>query len=174
MTASSMSGAPGGFLVLQRLIGSVGVTASLRILGILNLTLLLTIFWSSVPAWTQSSSAPAQSGSEDSRASKRGSVDQRVARLTQALQLSEPQQSAVKKILEQRREQFWQIRRDPSLSGSERIDRVRALQESTVKEIRSVLTEEQKQKYNPLAVRGLEPAKDQRTVEDWLKAATKP
>ena len=104
----------------------------------------------------------------------RGSVDQRVARLTHALQLSELQQSVVKRILEQRRQQFWQIRGDTSLSGSERIDRVRAVQESTAREIRSVLTDEQKKRYDPLAVRRLAPAQGQNSVEDWRKATTKP
>jgi hypothetical protein len=173
MTVSPMSGASGGSLDLQSLTGSVAATALPRFIRFVNLTLLLAIFWSSAPAWTQSS-APAQAGTTASRASLRGSVDQRVARLTHILQLSEAQQSAVKKILEQRRQQFWRIRVDASLSGAQRIERVRALQESTVQEIRSVLTEEQRVRYDPLAVRGLEPARGQRSVEDWLKATMKP
>src|ERR1700757_2903788 len=51
----------------------------------------------------------------------RGSMDERVARLTEVLQLDEAQQSAVKKILEQRRQEFWRIRHAPSLSGNEPI-----------------------------------------------------
>jgi hypothetical protein len=43
-------------------------------------------------------------------------VDERVARLTKVLQLNEAQRSALKTILEQRRQEFWRIRHDPSLS----------------------------------------------------------
>ena len=48
----------------------------------------------------------------------------------------------------------------------------RALQDNTVERIRAVLNEEQKKKYDPLAVRRVQPAPDQRSVEDWLKATT--
>jgi ABC-type lipopolysaccharide export system ATPase subunit len=104
----------------------------------------------------------------------RGCMDERVARLTEVLQLDEAQQSAVKKILEERRQEFWRIRHAPSLSGNERIDRVRALQQITVEQIRGVLNDEQKTKYDPLTVRRLQPAPEQHSVEDWLTATTKP
>jgi hypothetical protein len=35
-----------------------------------------------------------------------------------------------------------------------------------------VLNDEQKKKYDPLAVRRLQPAPEQRSVEDWLEATT--
>jgi hypothetical protein len=65
-------------------------------------------------------------------------------------------------------------RHAPSLSGNERIDRVRALQQITVEQIRGVLNDEQKTKYDPLAVRRLQPAPERHSVEDWLTATTKP
>jgi hypothetical protein len=41
-----------------------------------------------------------------------------------------------------------------------------------VEQIRAVLNDEQKKKYDPLAVRRLQPAPEQRSVEDWLEATT--
>lgn len=139
---------------------------------LLSGTLLLLVFGLSVPVWAQSEASVSRSDTHHPQI--RGSVDERVSRLTNVLQLDEAQRSAVEKILEQRRQEFWRIRRAPSLSGNERIDRVRALQQITVEQIRSVLNDEQKTKYDPLAVRRLEPAPEQRSVEDWLNATTKP
>jgi len=79
------------------------------------------------------------------------------------------QQAAVKKILEQRQQETLRIRQDASISGGTRIERFRALQDQTVLRIRAVLNDEQKKKYDPLAVRRVTPPPDQKSVEDWLK-----
>jgi hypothetical protein len=100
----------------------------------------------------------------------RPGLDERVSQFAKSLDLSEAQQSAVKKILEQRQEQVLRIR-DASISGSARISQFRALQERTVLQIRAVLNEEQKKKYNPLAARSV-PQTPGPSVEDWLKATT--
>jgi hypothetical protein len=92
--------------------------------------------------------------------------------LAKNLDLNESQQVAVKKILEQRQQETLRLRRDPSISGSTRIEQFRALQDNTVQRIRAVLNEEQKKKYDPLAVRRIQPAPEQRSVEDWLKVTT--
>jgi hypothetical protein len=63
------------------------------------------------------------------------------------------------------------IRRDPSLSGSTRIERFRVLQEVTVERIRAVLDDEQKKKYDPMAARRTQ-STPEHSVEDWLKAPT--
>jgi hypothetical protein len=107
------------------------------------------------------------------RQSRRPSLDDRVSRFAKNLGLTEAQQTAVKKILEQQREEILRIRTDPSLTGGTAIDRFRALQERTVAQIRSVLNDEQKKIYNPLAPRTI-PQTPQPTVEDWLKATTPP
>jgi hypothetical protein len=99
-------------------------------------------------------------------------LDDHVKVLATALNLSETQQVAVKKILEQRQQETLRLRTDSSLSGSERIDRFRALQDRTVERIRAILNDEQKKKYNPLAVRNVKPSPDQKSVEDWLKATS--
>ena len=99
-------------------------------------------------------------------------IDDRVRVLARSLDLNEAQRAAVKKILEQRRQETLRIRQDPSISGGARIDRFRALQDNTVERIRAVLNDEQKKKYDPLAVRRMQPAPQQRSVEDWLKVTT--
>lgn len=102
----------------------------------------------------------------------RPTIDDRVKVLARSLDLNEAQQAAVKKILEQRQQETLRIRQDASISGGARIERFRALQDRTVERIRAVLNEEQKKKYDPLAVRRVAPAPDQRSVEDWLKVTT--
>ncbi|MBZ5685904.1 MAG: hypothetical protein LAP86_12805 [Acidobacteriia bacterium] len=89
--------------------------------------------------------------------------------LARSLELNEAQKVAVKKILEQRQQETLRIRLDSSISGGTRIERFRALQDHTVEQIRAVLNDEQKKKYDPLAVRRVGPAPDQKSVEDWLK-----
>jgi hypothetical protein len=99
-------------------------------------------------------------------------IDDRVRVLARSLDLNEAQRVAVKKILEQRQQETLRIRQDTSISGGARIERFRALQDNTVERIRAVLNEEQKKKYDPLAVRRTQPAPQQRSVEDWLKVTT--
>jgi hypothetical protein len=118
------------------------------------------------------SAGAAGSGSDTSHPRVRRNIDDRVSLLAQTLELNQAQQSAVRKILEQRLQQIRWIRSDPSISGGARIERFRALQESTVEQIRAVLNEAQKKKYDPVAVRRLQPAPQQRSVEDWLEATT--
>ena len=102
----------------------------------------------------------------------RPTIDDRVRVLARSLDLNEAQRAAVKKILEQRQQETLRIRQDPSISGGARIERFRALQDHTIERIRTVLNEEQKKKYDPLAVRKATPAPDQKSVEDWLKVTT--
>ena len=99
-------------------------------------------------------------------------IDDRVKVLARNLDLNEAQQSAVKKILERRQQETLRLRLDTSISGDARIDRFRAIQDNTVLRIRAVLNEEQKKKYDPLVVRRLPSAPEQRSVEDWLQATT--
>lgn len=105
-------------------------------------------------------------------AHRRPTLDDRVKALATSLGLNEAQQAAVKKILEQRQQETLRLRRDTSIPGSVRIERLRALQDQTVQRIRLVLNDEQKKKYDPLAVRQTGPAPGQKSVEDWLKVTT--
>jgi hypothetical protein len=102
----------------------------------------------------------------------RPTIDERVKVFAKNLGLNEEQQAAVKKILEQRQLETLRIRQDSSISGGARIERFRALQDHTIERIRAVLNDDQKKKYDPLAVRRATPAPDQKSVEDWLKVTT--
>jgi hypothetical protein len=91
--------------------------------------------------------------------------------LAKSLDLNESQQTAVKKILERRQQETLRIRTDPTITGSTRMEQFRMLQDHTAEQIRAVLTEEQKKKYDPFAVRKI-PQSQERSVEDWLKVTT--
>ena len=136
-----------------------------------NLALLLAILLPTARSLAQVAGA-ADLVPRTARSHRRGSLDERVKEFAKNLDLDEAQQSAVKKILEQRQQETLRIRQDSSLAGSARIDRFRALQEQTVERIRAVLNEEQRKKYDPLAPRKLPSDPQQRSVEDWIKATT--
>ena len=103
---------------------------------------------------------------------RRSVIDERVKQFAASLNLNEAQQAAVKKILEQRQAEILRIRTDSAMSGSQRMERLHLLQDQTVEKIRSVLNDEQKKRYDPLAVRKVPPSSDQKSVEDWLKLTT--
>jgi hypothetical protein len=100
---------------------------------------------------------------------RRLTLDDRIKLLARSLDLSDSQTTAIKTILEERQREAVHLRLDPSINGNTRIGRFRKLQDDTVERIRAVLNDEQKKRYDPLATRKLQPAPDQRTVEDWLK-----
>jgi len=104
-------------------------------------------------------------------ARKRPTIDDRVKILAKNLDLNESQQAAVKKILERRQQETLRIRRDPNIAGSSRIEQFRMLQDRAAEQIRAVLNEEQRKKYDPFAARRI-PQSQERSVEDWLKATT--
>jgi len=131
---------------------------SCSLIALLFLTLILPVLLVSAPAVAQRGHRP--------------TIDERVKVFAKNLGLNEQQQAAVKKILEQRQQETLRIRQDTSISGGARIERFRALQDHTIERIRTVLNEEQKKKYDPLAVRKATPAPDQKSVEDWLKVTT--
>jgi hypothetical protein len=100
------------------------------------------------------------------------SMDDRVKVVARNLDLTEAQQAAVKEILEQRQQETLRIRLDPAINGGARIERFRALQDTTVVRIRAILNEEQRKKYDPFAPRRIQPAPQQQSVEDWIKVTT--
>jgi hypothetical protein len=106
-----------------------------------------------------------------SRRYKTLSIDDQVKGLTKNLDLDQAQQSAVKKILEGRQQETLRIWRETS--GSDRIIQFRALQQHTAVEIRAVLNDAQKEKYNPFGQRPPQQAAGQPSVEDWMKATAR-
>lgn len=99
---------------------------------------------------------------------RRSTSDERVKRFAKALHLDETQQVGLKKVLEHQQVQTRQIQLDQSLSGTDRISRIRDLQRDTVSQIRALLNEEQKKKYDPLN-HASETKSSDSYVNDWLK-----
>jgi hypothetical protein len=99
---------------------------------------------------------------------RRSTLDERVKRFAKALNLDETQQVGLKKVLEHQQVQTRQIQLDQSLSGTDRISRIRDLQRDTVSQIRALLNEEQKKKYDPLN-HTTETNSSDSYVNDWLK-----
>lgn len=136
----------------------------------LLLALGLPILLSSAPFFAQTPAAATPSPERHAlHWYKTVSIDDQVKTLARNLDLNEAQQSAVKRILEQRQQETVRIRR--VTTPSDRIDELRALQLRTAARIRAVLNDEQKTKYDPLGKR-LPETSPQRSVEDWMKATT--
>jgi len=77
---------------------------------------------------------------------KKGTVDDQVNALDKRVALSDTQKTKIKEILERRHDAFARIWGDTSLSGVDRINKYRALQEQTKQQLKSVLTPEQQKK----------------------------
>lgn len=144
----------------------------LRLVAVCMSVFLLNAILASPLAAQTKDVAPATPAQPAHPAHKRASLDDRVKAFATALGLNDAQEAAVKKILEQRQQETLRLRQDTSIPGSVRIERLRALQDQTVQRIRLVLNDEQKKKYDPLAVRQTGPASGQKSVEDWLKVTT--
>lgn len=98
----------------------------------------------------------------------KSTVDEQVKRFAAAFDLSESQQIALKTILDQRQQESWRIRHDPAIPAASRNDLLRELQDSTRQRIRSILTDEQRKKYDPL--NGQPPqTSSPPNVEDWMQ-----
>jgi Spy/CpxP family protein refolding chaperone len=97
-------------------------------------------------------------------------LEDRVKMFAKALDLDASQQSQLRKILLGQRETVRKIWRDPSLSPAERAPATRAANERTGDEIREILNDEQRQKYNTAVPAVAADQADQRRVEQWLDA----
>jgi hypothetical protein len=95
-------------------------------------------------------------------------LEDRVKVLAKALDLDASQQSQLRKILLGQREAVRKIWRDPALSPAERAPATRAANERTGDEIREILNDEQKQKYNTTVPAAAADPGDKRSVEQWL------
>jgi Spy/CpxP family protein refolding chaperone len=95
-------------------------------------------------------SAAGQSGRGGGYRHGPASVDMKVKNLTRRLDLNPHQQAAVKTILQGEQQQYANLLRNPSLSAVDRFNRLRALRESTVSQIKSVLDKDQQSKYDQL------------------------
>jgi len=94
-----------------------------------------------------------------------------VERLSTGLHLSAAQQAEVRSILLKQHSKVEHLWSDSSLSAADRINATRQLNRQTEDLIRAVLTEQQRQLYNPPGPDPRSLVKDQRSVEDWMRAA---
>ncbi len=98
-----------------------------------------------------------------------GTLDHRVAALTKALALDARQQAELQQIFTNQRAAVMKIWRDPALLAAERAPATRAVEERTADQIRSILSDEQKKRYNP--PKPQIPAPEPPDVAAWMETA---
>jgi hypothetical protein len=96
-----------------------------------------------------------------------GSLQHRVDVLSRALQLDARQRAELLTILERQRQTVTKIWSDPALLPAERTPATRALQERTADQIRAILSEEQRNRYNPPKPKDAAPPSP--NVADWMQ-----
>jgi hypothetical protein len=102
-------------------------------------------------------------------------LDNRVAVFTRALGLDAAQQAQLTRVLEERREQISRVWSDTAVPAANRIAATRAIENHTADQIRALLNDEQKKKYNlPRPAQPVAPDPGQRSVEEWMEATRKP
>ena len=74
-------------------------------------------------------------------------VDQRLQRMTQQLNLSDDQQLKIKPILENESTQMQGLREDTSLSQEDRMAKMKQIRENSSSQIKPILTPDQQTKY---------------------------
>lgn len=97
-------------------------------------------------------------------------LEERVKVFAKALDLDPWQQSQLRKILLAQRDAVRKIWSDGALSPAERVPATQAANRQTGDEIRAILNDEQKKKYNLAASANASDKGDKRSVEQWLDA----
>ena len=80
-------------------------------------------------------------------------VDQRMQRMTQALELTGDQQETIKPILEAESAQMQTLRDDPALSQQDRMAKMKEIREHTASQINPILNADQQKKYAEMTSR---------------------
>lgn len=88
------------------------------------------------------------------------------------LDLDATQEAQVRRLLAIEQAQIRKVWSDPSIAGDDRVGAVKAIKAKTIEQIRSLLTEEQKQKYFQPKPAGSRPEDPGRSVQDWMHAMT--
>ena len=98
-------------------------------------------------------------------------LDQRIALMTAELGLDERQQAQLREILNNQRLQIMKLWNDTSIPPASRVGATRVISTQTGDQIRAMLTDEQKAKYNqPRKAHDAAADPKARSVEDWIKA----
>jgi hypothetical protein len=95
-------------------------------------------------------------------------LNERVSRMTRALELNEAQQARLREILTNERQQIMKLRTDNPHPGAERVGPALAILDRTREEIRAMLNEEQKKKYPAVVPRDMT-APANADVDYWMR-----
>jgi Spy/CpxP family protein refolding chaperone len=117
------------------------------------LTLALALALLSFPVIAQQTSSTDQTGEGQGRHHGMPSVDERVQHMTKALNLSADQQTKVKSILENQRDQMMSLKQDSSMSQQDRHAKFGQIHQDTQQKIRDVLNDDQKAKFDQMQQR---------------------
>ena len=106
-----------------------------------------------------------------SRHAAHAGMDDRVQRLSKALDLDARQQGELRKVLEAQREQVRRAWSDTSVPAAYRVGATQAISDKTADRIRALLNDGQRQKYNPPKPPHESLANSAKpSVEDWMNA----
>ena len=97
----------------------------------------------------QSAPAPAAPARASVHVTTAGTLDHRVKVLTKALDLDARQQVELRRIFESQRTAVKSVWSNPALLPAERVPATHAIENRTADQIRGILNDEQKKKYNP-------------------------
>lgn len=99
-----------------------------------------------------------------------GTLDERVAFYAKELNLDARQQSELRGLLSEQREQVQRLWSDTTMPAAQRIQATKAIEDATSDRIRALLNEEQRKKYNPPRPPHDKLIQAQATsVEDWMR-----
>ena len=117
---------------------------------------------------------PAATAQQHQPIRKQPVLDQRIALMSAELALDERQQAELRRILINQRMQVMRLWNDTSVPAASRVGATRVISEQTGNQIRAMLNEEQKAKYNqPRKPRDATADPGARSVEDWMSATSR-
>jgi periplasmic protein CpxP/Spy len=94
--------------------------------------------------------APPQQGGGQWGHGQAPTVEQRLQRMTQALNLTDDQQQKIKPILENESTQMQSLRADSSLSQEDRMAKMKQIRENTSSQINPILNADQQKQYTEM------------------------
>jgi hypothetical protein len=105
--------------------------------------------------------------SQPAAATGHATLERRVEALSKALDLDAHQRARLLSILRAQRAAVSEVWRDPALLPAERAPATRAIEQHTAEQIRAILSDKQKERYNPPKPQStFAPSPD---VDKWLE-----
>ena len=118
--------------------------------------------------------APAPAVAADPAQHHQPVLEQRITLMAAELGLDERQQTELRRILINQRMQVMRLWNDTTVPAASRVGATRVISEQTGDQIRALLNDEQKAKYNhPRKPRDATADPGARSVEDWMNAASR-